>query len=140
MRRVLAILAIALALIPSACSVDLDLILFNTTGHSIVVVVGERRIELAPSESASFKAGSFFSGEVSVRQAGVEYRYVLEPSVGLPSAYYRSGGWAADVWAQLDPELRVHLIPTSVSAPGAPSVEQPHGFPLAPVSTREHAT
>ena len=139
MRRALTTLAVALTLMPSACSIDLDIILFNTTTQPIIVVVGERRVEVAPLQSASFKAGALFRGEVSVLQAGAVYQYLPDPSATLPSTYYRSGGWAADIWAQLDPEFRVHLIPLSVSRPGAPSSDQPHGFPLEPVPRREHA-
>jgi hypothetical protein len=134
MTRFLATLGLVLALSPAACSVDLDVVLFNTTGRAIAVVVGERRIELAPLESVSFKAGPFLSGKVLVLDGGSEFQYVLDPSGHVPSAYYRSAGWAADIWVQLDPELRVHLIPASVSEPGTPFPEQPPGFPLAPVS------
>jgi hypothetical protein len=139
MARLLATLAFIAALAPAACSVDLDVILFNTTGRTIAVVVDERRIELAPLASVSFKAGRLLSGAIFVLDRGAEFHYLLDPSGRVPSAYYRSGGWAADVWAQLDPELRVHLIPASVSDPLAPTAEQPPGFPLAPVPRNAHA-
>ena len=137
MKSVIRALAVALAAsMASACSVDLDLILFNTTGSPIVVLVRERRVEVAPLASASFKAGALFQGQVSVLQGNAVYQYALDPSITVPSTYYRSGGWASDIWAQLDPEFRLYLIPTAISEPGVPASEQPHGFPLEP---RKHA-
>jgi hypothetical protein len=139
MTRARAVFVVVLVFISTGCTVDLDVILFNTTGEPIQVLVGERLVNVPPLGSMSFKASALYAGHVSVRHGDREYRYLLQPSTTVPTAYYRSSGWAADIWVQLDSDFQIHLIPTSVSQPGAAPSEQPPGFPVAPMSLSAHA-
>jgi hypothetical protein len=123
--------------------VDVDIVLFNTTGEAIIVEIADEQLQVAPLDSVSFKASDLYSGRVVVIAENIAHHYHLGAPLQLPSSYYRSGGWAADVWAQLDPEFRIHLIPVSQSAVGEPVAPQPNGFPLLPaptprLSNREH--
>jgi hypothetical protein len=119
----------------AACSVDLDVVLFNFSGSPIEVLIDGTPVEVAPSSSTEFKLGVLYGAKLGIRSRETSYRYEIDSAHQIPPQFWRSGGWVSDIWLRVDPDLSISLV--STSTPRSDAEDQPEGFPLKPVQTED---
>lgn len=122
-----------------------NVILLNNTGHSVVVVQqaadGGPRIEVGPSLRSRRIVAYGTGRRFDIVSGDCTYKYVF-PAMGVNYAWRTADGSQPDysshfpVLAQLEPDLRVYLLPpgTKAALTGERlAAAQGHRFPIAPV-------
>jgi hypothetical protein len=102
--------------------------LYNASGRAVELVdksTGRSWATIPPGRTKSFE---YYEG-VSLRCSGRQLSYTR---VDPPSQYISVGLFSTSFKAQLGSDLRIYLLPPSVSAPLAHLPPQPNGFPLRP--------
>ena len=104
--------------------------LFNASGQPVELLdksTGKSWATIAPGRTKSFE---YYEG-VSLRCSGRQFTYMR---VDPPSQYISVGLFSTSFKAQLGKDLRIYLLPPSLSPPATRIPPQPRGFPLRPVT------
>jgi hypothetical protein len=105
-----------------------DIKLYNASGRSVELIdkaTGRSWATIRPGHTKSFG----YHGGVSLRCAGQQLTY---PRIDPPSEYISAGLFSTSFKAQLGSDLRIFLLPRSLSPPAIHLPPQPMGFPLRP--------
>ena len=104
--------------------------LFNASGRPVELLdksTGKSWATIPPGRTKSFE---YYEG-VSLRCSGRQFTY---RRVDPPSKYISAGLLSTSFKAQLGSDLRIYLLPPSLSPPAVHLPPQPKGFPLRPAT------
>jgi hypothetical protein len=130
------VILVALVLCSLAASglgaVIYDIDLYNATGHSIRLVDEKTGAAWASIEAGHSKKFAYYGGVTLQQSAQRLYFRRVDP----PRNYISPGIFSVSFKAQLDPDLKIYLLPPSSRNPVSHIPSQPKGFPLSPVTRK----
>ena len=133
-RVALLTLLVFFAATSSRAVVIYDIKLYNGSGRSVELIdkaTGRSWATIPPGRTKSFA----YHGGVSLRCSGQQLTYTR---VDPPPEYISAGLFSISFKAQLGSDLKIYLLPPSVSAPAAHLPAQPKGFPLRAATQRSN--
>jgi len=103
--------------------------LYNNSGYAVDLIDTRTRSAWTTIANRSRKKFVYWEGAV-IRVSNRNLRFAR---VDPPNEYIATGLFSVSFKAQLNPDLRIYLLPVGTHVPARQIPPQPKGFPLTPI-------